>query len=157
MGIDPGTGRLGWAVVEKNNGSEKLVDCGTIETPVKTPLPDRLAIIFTDLRELIEKYKPDEGAIEELFFERNVTTAMAVARASGVVLLVFQLAKIPTVGYSPVQVKAGLTGYGRADKQMVEKMVMMILKLKEKQKLDDTADAMAVALTHLAARKFKLQ
>lgn len=157
LGIDPGTGRTGWAVVAKEGGKEVLVECGCLEIKPLTPLPERLEMIFKCVQELIAKFSPDEGAVEDIFFEKNAKTAMSVAQARGVVLLALALAKIPTVGYSPVQVKSSLTGYGRADKKMVEKMVMMILKLKEKQKLDDTADAMAVALTHLAARRFRLQ
>lgn len=153
LGIDPGTGRTGWAIVEKEAGKEKLVECGCLETVAKTPLPERLEKIFTFVTDLIKKHKPDEAAVEDLFFATNAKTAMSVAQARGVVLLACKLNKIPSFDYSPLNIKSAITGYGKADKKMVEKMVMLILKIKEKQKLDDTADAMAVALTHLASRR----
>lgn len=153
LGIDPGTGRTGWAILEKEAGKEKLIDCGCLETTVKSPLPERLEMIYEFVKDLIKKYKPNEAAVEELFFATNAKTAMSVSQARGVVLLACKLSKIPSFDYTPLNIKSAITGYGKADKKMVEKMVMLILNLKEKQKLDDTADAMAVALTHLASRK----
>lgn len=150
LGIDPGTGRTGWAIIEKDAGRETLIDSGCIETKAKMPLPERLEAIFVFFNQLIAKYQPDQAAVEDLFFSNNAKTAMSVAGARGVVLLVLQLAKLPVASYTPPQIKSAVTGYGNADKKMVEKMVLMILKVKEGPKLDDTADAMAVALTHSA-------
>lgn len=150
LGIDPGTGRTGWAVIEKKGGRETLIDCGCLETTVNSPLPERLENIFAFFQELVEKFKPDQAAVEDLFFFSNAKTVISVAQARGVVLLALRLAKIPTANYSPLQVKSAVTGYGTADKKMVQKMVLVILKTKEIPKLDDTADAMAVALTHSA-------
>ena len=146
LGIDPGTGRTGWAVIEKTGGKEKLIDCGCLETVVKMELSNRLEAIFAEVGRLVKKHRPDEAAVEELFFATNAKTAMSVAQARGVVLLALRLAGVPSYGYSPSQVKMAVTGYGKADKKMVEKMVLAILGLKTGPRLDDTADALAVAL-----------
>ena len=150
LGIDPGTGRTGWAVIEKDSGREQLVAAGCIETPTDAELSERLVKIFRVLSDLVAKHKPDQAAVEDLFFSRNVKTAMSVAQARGVVLLAIRLAGIPVASYTPPQIKSAVTGSGRADKASVEKMVSVILKIKESLEFDDTADAMAVALTHAA-------
>lgn len=155
LGIDPGTCRLGWAIVEKSlpsgrQGKESLVDCGCIETPAHTDLNIRLEIIFKELNRLISLYKPTEASVEELFFATNRKTAMSVAAARGVVLLACQLAGLKIKSYTPLQIKSSIVGYGSADKQQVKYMVKQILKLKEIKELDDTIDAIAAALTHLS-------
>lgn len=150
LGVDPGTGRLGWGLVSKapRANSAELVECGVLETPAKTPLPERLEFIFKGLTDVVLKYKPTEFAIEELFFVKNVTTGMSVAHARGVAMLVAKLANLEIFEYSPNEVKVAITGYGRADKSQISKMLKLHLKgCNIKQ--DDTADAVAVALTHL--------
>lgn len=154
LGIDPGTGRMGFAVLEKTKGKESLLDAGCLETMANSPLPERLLKIYEFLDELIKKYKPDEAAIEELFFATNAKTAMSVGAARGVILLACARHKIPTTDYSPVKIKLAVAGYGKADKRQVEYMVCQILKLKEIPKPDDAVDAVAVALTHINCVKF---
>lgn len=150
LGIDPGTGRTGWAVLEKKGGKERLLDYGCLETKPNSPLPHRLEKIFKLVGKLIEKYQPDEAAIEKLFFSRNVKTAMNVGQARGVVLLSLRLGKVPIFSYGPSQIKSSVTGYGNAPKKQVQQMVKSILNLKDVPSPDDAADAVAVALTHLA-------
>ena len=116
LGIDPGTDRLGWAVVEKEKGLERLIDCGCLETPAHTDLGIRLEYIYSELDRLIKKLKPETASVEDLFFATNRKTAMSVAAARGVVLLVCQLNKLKVSSYTPLQIKSSLTGYGAADK-----------------------------------------
>lgn len=158
LGVDPGTGRLGWAIVEKEKGKESLIDCGCIETPAHTDLNVRLEIIFNTLNRIIRENKPDEASVEDLFFATNRKTVMSVGAARGVVLLVCQLAKLKISSYTPLQIKSAITGYGAADKKQVEFMVKQILKSSviaregnDRGDLhDDTVDAIAAALTHLS-------
>ena len=150
LGIDPGTARLGWAVVGKEQGREVLVDCGCLESPAHTDLAIRLEAIFAELNRIIKLHRPAEAAIEDLFFATNRKTAMSVAAARGVVLLACQLNKLKINSYTPLQIKSSLTGYGAADKKQVEFMVKQILKINSLPRLDDTVDAIAAALTHLA-------
>jgi len=149
LGVDPGTGRLGWAIVEKVKGKESLIDCGCIETPAHTDLNIRLEIIFNSLNRIIKENQPEEASVEDLFFATNRKTVMSVAAARGVVLLACQLAKLKISSYTPLQIKSTITGYGSADKKQVEFMVKQILKVKELKQIDDTIDAIAAALTHL--------
>lgn len=149
IGIDPGTGRLGWAVINHERGGDSLVDCGCFETKVRSELPDRLEKIFQFLNELINKHCPDSFAVESLFFATNAKTAFDVGAARGVILLSAQQAHLPIFQYTPLQVKSSLTGYGKAEKNQVQYMVTKILHLKETPKPDDAADAVAIALTHL--------
>ncbi len=148
LGIDPGTGILGFGVIE--TAGPKLVDAGVIRTKVHQPEPERLLTIFDSLQEIVQATKPAAVSVEKLFFARNVTTAMSVAQARGVVLLVAQQHNLPIFEYTPMQIKQSLTGYGKADKKQVQEMVRLILKLKEIPKPDDAADALAAALTHAA-------
>lgn len=150
LGIDPGTGRLGWGIIEKDKGKESLIDCGCIETTVNTPLHLRLEAIFNELNRIIKQYQPKEASIEELFFATNKKTVMSVGAARGVVLLVCQLNGLKINQYTPLQIKSSLTGYGGADKKQVEFMVKQILKIKELPYLDDTIDAIAAALVHIS-------
>lgn len=148
LGIDPGTGRVGWGIVSHDKGIDTFVDCGCLETEVNSKLPERLLKIYAFLQDLIKTHQPDELAVESLFFEKNAKTAIDVAAARGVILLAGALAGLPISQYTPLQVKSSLTGYGKADKTQVEFMVGKVLRLKEKIKPDDAADAVAIALTH---------
>jgi crossover junction endodeoxyribonuclease RuvC len=148
IGIDPGTGILGFGVIDVNDKKIKLVDAGVITTPAHTDHGERLEDIFDSLTEIIEATKPEVMSIEKLFFSQNITTAMTVAEARGVALLVGRKAKLEVFEYTPQQIKQTLTGYGKADKKQVQEMVRMQLGLKEVPKPDDCADALAAAITY---------
>ena len=148
LGIDPGIGRLGWAIIEHDKGKQQPVAYDCLETE-KTLSPEkRLELIYNHLQELCKNYHPDVLAIEDLFFNKNVTTAFSVGQARGVVLLVASQYNMPVTIYSPSQIKIAVTGYGKAEKHQVAHMVKLILKLEKMPKLDDTVDALAIALTH---------
>lgn len=146
IGIDPGTGRLGFGVIEAKLGKLTLVDAGIITTPAHTPTPIRLEDIYKNLTEIIADTKPSVMAIERLFFARNVTTAMSVAEARGVALLAGQQAGLLIEEYTPMQIKQSITGYGKADKKQMQEMVRLQLGLKSVPKPDDAADALAAAI-----------
>lgn len=148
IGIDPGTGILGFGVIESSRGKNQLVDAGVIRTPVKEDDAVRLQMIYEELSDIIADTKPAEMAVEKLFFAQNVTTAMTVAQARGVVLLAGQQAGLKIAEYTPLQIKQSLTGYGRADKKQMMKMVRVLLGLKEVPQPDDCADALAAAICH---------
>lgn len=148
IGIDPGTGILGFGIIDVNKGKLVLVDGGVIRTPVKEDDAVRLHTIYDELTDIIAETKPQEMAVEKLFFAQNVTTAMTVAQARGVVLLTGMQAGLTISEYTPLQIKQSLTGYGRADKKQIQEMVRVILNLKEVPKPDDCADAIACAITH---------
>lgn len=148
IGIDPGTGILGFGVIEVNGTKLKLVEAGVIRTPAHTPHDERLEEIFDGLSEIIATTKPDAFSIEKLFFTKNVTTAMSVAEARGVAILVARKAGLPIAEYTPPEIKQTLTGYGKADKKQVQEMVRIQLGLKEVPKPDDCADALAAAITY---------
>lgn len=148
LGIDPGTGILGFGVIDiDSKGKASLVDAGIIRTPVKQADSDRLLTIFDELTEVISELKPHIMAVEKLFFAQNVTTAMSVSQARGVVLLMGKQHGLELHEYTPLQIKQALTGYGRADKKQVQEMVRVILGLESIPKPDDAADALAAALT----------
>jgi|SRR5688572_20765337 len=149
LGIDPGTGIMGFGVVEAV-AKPRLIDAGVIRTKVHQPESERLLIIYDALRDIVQATNPHMLSVEKLFFARNVTTAMSVAQARGVVLLVAQQHNLPIYEYTPMQIKLSLTGYGKADKKQVQEMVRVILNLQEVPKPDDCADALAAALTHHA-------
>ena len=153
IGIDPGTGRLGFGVVDAVKGKLSLVDAGIITTPAHTPTPERLDDIFTSLTEIVDATKPEYMAIEKLFFSRNVTTPMSVAEARGVALLVGQRAKLKIEEYTPMQIKQSITGYGKADKKQMQEMVRLQLGLKTVPKPDDAADALAAAIMCAALQR----
>lgn len=159
LGIDPGTGRCGFAVLEARSSRPEaisLLDCGCIETAAKTPLPERLEVIYEKITSLIKKYHPDEMAIEEIFFVKNVKTGISVAQARGVAILAGQLAALEIFEYKPNEIKLGIAGYGHADKNQMRAMLKLHLKgcmIKQ----DDAADAVAVALHHLQRRKLRLK
>lgn len=148
LGIDPGFAIVGWAVIESYRGGTRPLAFGAIRTPAHTDLEVRLLMIEEDLKTVIEKYKPDEMAIEELFFNTNTTTAIAVAEARGVILLTAHKMGLKIAEYTPLQVKQAVVGYGKAEKKQVIAMVTSILKLPAPPKPDDTADAVAIALCH---------
>ncbi|HVX57876.1 MAG TPA: crossover junction endodeoxyribonuclease RuvC [Candidatus Saccharimonadales bacterium] len=148
LGIDPGTGLLGFGVIEADKHKATLVDGGVIRTPVKEDDAVRLQTIFEELTDIIAATKPEHMAVEKLFFARNVTTAMTVAQARGVVLLAGKQAGLEIHEYTPMQIKQALTGYGRAEKKQIQEMVRVLLKLQEIPKPDDCADALATAITH---------
>ncbi len=148
IGIDPGTGILGFGVIDVSSKGTKMVTAGVIRTPAHTPLDERLEEIFDGLTEIIAETKPDAMSIEKLFFARNVTTAMSVSHARGVAMLAGKKAKLVLAEYTPLQIKQTLTGYGKADKKQVQEMVRVHLGLSEVPKPDDCADALATAITH---------
>jgi len=148
IGIDPGTGILGFGVIDVINGKLKMVDAGVITTPAHTPLDVRLEDIFDSLTEIISATKPDAMSIETLFFAQNVTTAMSVSHARGVAMLAGRKGGMPIAEYTPLQIKQTVTGYGKACKKQVQEMVRIQLGLKEIPKPDDCADALAAAITH---------
>lgn len=155
LGIDPGFARVGWAVLEIKGQKLEARNFGCIETSKEINPQERLVSVYKQVCALIRKYKPDSLAIEELFFTTNAKTAFKVGEARGVIILAGALQKIPVFSYTPLQIKIAVTGYGKADKSQTGRMIKAILKLKETPKLDDTADAIAVALTHAFTKKFK--
>lgn len=146
IGIDPGTGILGFGVIDFKKGKTTLVTAGVITTPAHTPLPDRLEEIYNGLTEIIAETTPTVMAIEKLFFNQNVTTAMSVSHARGVAMLTGKQANLKIEEYTPLQIKQTMTGYGRADKKQMQEMVRQQLGLKEAPKPDDAADALAAAI-----------
>lgn len=154
VGFDPGIATLGYGVIKKDNkGKCEMVDYGIVSTPKDENVAVRLAMIEKGVKQIIDKYKPDEIAIEELFFAKNVKTAITVAHARGVVLLTCIKECGRIYEYTPLQIKQALTGYGRAEKKQIQAMVKMFLNLKAVPKPDDAADALAVALTHAQTNK----
>jgi crossover junction endodeoxyribonuclease RuvC len=148
LGIDPGLAIVGWGVIEYQNMHFRMVACGSITTEAGIPTEDRLAEIYDGMKQLIERYRPDAIAVEELFFNTNITTGIRVAEARGVILLCAAQKKISVAEYTPMQVKQAVVGYGRAEKKQVIAMVTAILKLQKPPKPDDTADALAIAVCH---------
>lgn len=155
LGIDPGTAIVGWAVIDECNGQAVPVAYGHISTSPENTTSERLFEVARDLEHIVEKYKPQEAAVEDLFFFKNVTTAMKVSQARGAILLTLEKFCVSIFEYTPLQVKQALTGYGRAEKKQIQLMVKGILKLKTIPKPDDTADAIAIALCHLNSRKMR--
>lgn len=154
LGIDPGIARVGWGVilVEKNHTIPVAYDC--FETDKNTAEEIRLAEVFDFVTMLLDKYKPDIVSIEKLFFAANAKTALVVGQARGVILLAAGRRRIPIASFTPLEVKMALTGYGKADKTQIQRMVQSILKLSEIPTPDDTADALAIAITASVVKKF---
>ena len=148
LGIDPGVAIVGFGVVDSEGGTQRMVQYGAINTPANTPLAARLVLIEQDLTELLEQFKPDEVAIEELFFSKNITTGIAVAHARGIILATVEKAGVPIYEYTPMQVKQAVVGYGLAEKNQVMDMTKRLLKLRAVPKPDDAADALAIAICH---------
>ena len=152
LGIDPGTATMGWGLVEDDGaGGLSLVDYGAFTTPKDLPLGHRLQLLYTGLNDLIARYRPDTAGVEELFFSRNVTTAITVSHARGIVLLALANAGVPVEEYRPMAVKQAVTGYGHADKAQIQEMVRLQLGLERIPKPDDAADALAIAICHAYA------
>lgn len=155
LGIDPGLALVGFGIIDNEGNNNKVIEYGIIETEANLTLPERLEKIYSLMNKLIDIFKPDEVAIEELFFNKNVKTAITVGHARGVELLVCKARGLEIFEYTPLQIKQAITGYGRADKRQIQEMVKILLNLKEIPKPDDAADGLAVALTHACALNFK--
>ncbi len=154
IGIDPGTALTGYGIVEElRNQSLRVIDFGVIRTESTDKPEIRLKKIFTQLNEILSLYKPETGAVEKLFFQRNTRTAMSVGQARGVAILSLAEAGLSVSEYGPVEIKQAVVGYGRASKNQVQQMVKMLLNLQEIPKPDDAADALAVAICHIHSRK----
>jgi len=147
LGIDPGIARCGYGLVEKNGNVFKCVDYGCIETSSKTPEPQRLLEIYSQVKQIIQLHKPQKICIEKLFFSNNAKTAFQVGQARGVVVLCAAEHNLPILELTPNEIKLGVTGYGKADKKQMQEMIKMLLKLREIPKPDDAADALGIALT----------
>ena len=154
LGIDPGIGRTGWGVIEAQGATFTAQKFGCLETTPKSETSERLKLIYAFIQHLVEEFKPDALAIEDLFFNTNAKTALVVGQARGVVLLCAAQNNIPISVYTPLQVKIAVTGYGRAEKKQVGQMVKILLHLSNIPKPDDTADALAIAITHAFSAKY---
>nr|WP_290670437.1 crossover junction endodeoxyribonuclease RuvC [Ardenticatena sp.] len=155
LGIDPGTALTGWGIVEGNGVDVRLVAYGVIRTPAKQPLSDRLLTIYQEMQRLLDTYQPDQAAVEQVFFRKNVSTALSVGHARGVVLLALAQARVPLVEFKPTEVKQAITGYGGADKRQMQEMVRLLLGMNDIPRPDDAADALAIAIcchNHVGAR-----
>jgi crossover junction endodeoxyribonuclease RuvC len=148
LGIDPGTATTGYGVIESERGKIQAVGHGCILTKSTEDLENRLVTIFDELTAIIKKFKPEMAAVEELFFSSNAKTAISVGHARGVILLACSKANVPVYEYTPLQIKQAVCGYGRADKQQIQKMVRSLLCLDEIPKPDDAADGLAIAICH---------
>jgi crossover junction endodeoxyribonuclease RuvC len=156
IGIDPGTATTGYGLVRENeDGSLALVDFGVITTPASLPMPERLLELYRQLTAILLLHRPESGAVEKLFFQRNVTNALSVGQARGVVLLALAQAGLGVGEYTPMEVKQATAGYGGADKNQVQQMVRALLGLADIPRPDDAADALAVAICHLHSAKMK--
>lgn len=148
LGIDPGVATIGFGLIEADRSRQQLLQYGVITTPAGLPLSRRLWQISQDMNELLTAFKPDEAAVEELFFSKNITTGIAVAHGRGVLLLELERAGIPVYEYTPMQVKQAVAGYGGADKRQVMLMTQRLLRMKDVPRPDDAADALAIAICH---------
>jgi crossover junction endodeoxyribonuclease RuvC len=154
LGIDPGTATTGYGLIQNEGNRLTAVDCGAIVTPANQALSDRLKTLYEEMKALIQRTHPDEMAVESLFFNRNVRTALSVAQARGVILLSGAEQGLPLGEYTPPQVKLAVTGYGKADKRQMQQMVKTLLHLEKIPKPDDAADALAIAICHLHHARF---
>lgn len=154
IGMDPGLAISGYGIIEYVGNKFNLIEYGAVITDAKMPFPKRLEKIYLSYLDMIDKFKPDAIAVEELFYNKNVKTAIAIGEARGVHLLAGQIKNIPLYEYTPLQIKQGICGYGRADKKQVQEMVKLFLNLKEVPKPDDAADGVAVAICHAHSLKF---
>jgi crossover junction endodeoxyribonuclease RuvC len=155
LGIDPGTATTGYGLVQDQDGSLAVVDYGVILTASDLEMPERLLEIFRQLNKIILLHRPESSAVEKLFFQRNVRTALSVGQARGVILLALAEAGLPVYEYTPLEVKQAVVGYGGADKNQVQQMVRALLGLKEIPQPDDAADALAVAICHLHSNRWR--
>ncbi len=157
LGFDPGLATLGFGVISTDGHKHSLIEYGAITTPAKTPTPIRLRNIYTDVQTVIDRFKPDAIAVEELFFNSNVTTAINVAQARGVLLAAASMKTNELYEYTPLQIKQAIVGYGRADKKQVQQMVMYFLGLDKVPQPDDAADGLAAAICHAHTAKLGVQ
>lgn len=157
LGVDPGTATTGFGVIDHVNGKYKLVDAGVITTTPDTPMPERLITIHQELTQIIADTKPDQAAVELLYFATNVTTAISVGQARGVILLTLAEAGLRPAEYTPMQIKQAVTGYGGAKKPQIQEMVRVLLGLTEIPRPDDAADALGIAITHANQPKYDIQ
>ena len=148
LGIDPGMAIVGYGLIEVENDKIEILTSGSVQTDKKLSDSKRLLEIYNDMSTIVQKYQPDCASVEELFFFKNQKTVIPVAEARGVILTVLEKFNVPTYSYTPMQVKQVLTGYGRADKKEVEQMVKIALQTEKLPKLDDTVDAIAIAICH---------
>jgi crossover junction endodeoxyribonuclease RuvC len=156
LGIDPGTATIGWAIVSQHKGKVIPVSYGCINTSFKKTTSKRLKEIAEDLEKIIDKFKPQEAAVEDIFFFKNLKTVIKVSQAKGAILLTLEKHNLKIFEYTPLQLKQAITGYGRAEKKQVQLMVKNILKLKNIPRPDDASDALAIAICHINSRKVKL-
>jgi crossover junction endodeoxyribonuclease RuvC len=154
IGLDPGTATTGYGIIDTEGGRFQMVVFGVFSTPAQDSTPSRLQSIFNQLNEVLATYRPESAAVEQVFFGRNITTAISVGQARGVMLLALANAGIPVSEYSPPKVKEAVTGYGKAEKAQVQMMVRHLLDLEEAPRPDDAADALAVAITHSQYLRF---
>lgn len=155
LGIDPGIAIMGYGIIEFKENKVKVLENGVVTTSSKTKTGRRLELLYDNLHQIIKEFKPDEFAIEELFFNSNVKTAITVGHARGVQVLCAQQHMLPIYEYTPLQIKQAITGYGRASKSQMQLTVTRLLNLKEMPKPDDAADALSVALCHALSQRFK--
>ena len=156
LGLDPGTAAIGWAVIKHKKGEVKPLDYGCIVTSARKSSSRRLREAAEDLEKIIKRFNPDEAAVEDIFFFKNLKTAVKVSQARGVLLLTLERRGVKIFEYTPLQVKQAITGYGRAEKKQIQIMVKNILGLKSIPKSDDAADALAIAICHINSRKIRL-
>jgi len=155
IGLDPGSAITGFGILEElADHSLEVIDYGVLRTSPEMPAAERLQSLYEQLNELLVLHKPDSGAVENLYFQRNVSTAITVGQARGVLLLALSQAHVSIAEYNPMEIKQAVAGYGKADKQQMQQMVKMLLSLKEIPRPDDAADALAVAICHIHSRKF---
>ncbi len=155
LGIDPGTATIGYGLVrEFNDGSLQAITYGVIKTPPSAPMWERLKLIYDDLSALIDRYQPERAGVEELFFAKNVTTAITVAQGRGVILLALAIAAVPITEYKPNQIKQAISGYGGAKKPQMQEMTRILLGLDTIPRPDDAADALAVAITDIHSARY---
>src|SRR5438045_2890920 len=155
MGLDPGTATTGFGVVEELDSTLRAVEYGAILTPPDMPMPQRLRLIYLRVSELLEQFRPEALSVEKLFFNRNVTTALSVGQARGVVLLAAANSDLPVFEYTPLEVKQAVSGFGRASKDQVQQMVRLMLQLNRIPKPDDAADALAIAICHIQSAQMR--
>lgn len=155
LGLDPGTATTGYGLVRTEGDRSQVVEYGAITTPAKQPLGRRLQLLYAGVSGLIEAFRPDEAAVEQLFFSRNVTTALAVGHARGVLLLALADAGVPAFEYTPAQIKQAIVGYGRGRKEQIQEMVRILLGMEEIPTPDDAADALAIAICHANSQRMR--
>ncbi|MBO6262689.1 MAG: crossover junction endodeoxyribonuclease RuvC [Clostridia bacterium] len=155
LGIDPGFGTMGWGVIRSERGNSSVIDYGVVQTNKEQSFPERLISLENGVNKLFDAFNPDEVALEELFFNTNITTGINVAHARGVILLTCVKRCPKLFEYTPLQIKQALTGYGRAEKRQMQMMVKTFLRLDSVPRPDDAADALAVALTHSQTNRLK--